>query len=110
MISIELHEKLGLKKDLLLNIIKVICENPQIERAVIFGSRAKESFKPNSDIDIAVWSHNLTAVELNLIEEKLDSLNTALRFDLLHFERLDKLQLKNNIEKDGVLIYAKRKA
>lgn len=105
----ELHEKLGLKRDLLEQIKNIISKNTKVERAAIFGSRVNGNYRKNSDIDIAVWSDNLTSNELNILKDSLEYLDTALMFDLLHFEKLSKLELKNNIEKDGILIYAKGK-
>jgi uncharacterized protein len=106
-IFLELHEKLGLKRDLLEQIKNIISKNIKVERAAIFGSRVNGNYRNNSDIDIAVWSDNLTSNELNILKDSLEYLDTALMFDLLHFEKLSKLELKNNIEKDGILIYAK---
>lgn len=106
----ELHKKLGLKEDLLQQIKNTISNNSKIKKAVIFGSRARGSFRKNSDIDIAVWSDALSPSELNMLKFQLESLNTALTFDLLHFEKLCKAELKKNIEGEGITIYAKAKS
>lgn len=50
----------GLRDDDLQNIIAVLAKQEQIEEAIIFGSRAKGSYKNGSDVDIALKGAKIT--------------------------------------------------
>jgi predicted nucleotidyltransferase len=101
----ELHENLGIKKDLLLQIQYIISKCSHVKKAVIFGSRARGDYKINSDIDIAIIGENVSYKDLNFIENGLSELNTALDFDIVPFEKISKTELRKNIYQDGVEIY-----
>lgn len=104
----KLEEKLGIKKELLIQIQGIFSKSKGVERAVIFGSRAKGDYKYNSDIDIAVSGSNMTFRDFNFICDELNELNTAFTFDLLNMKNISKKELRNNIEKEGIEIYAAR--
>ena len=53
----------GLPPSVLTQVIDVLRQHPEVERAVLFGSRAKGRARPNSDIDVALFG----AVPLSLI-------------------------------------------
>lgn len=103
----ELHETLGITSELLEKIRGIILRYSKINKAVIFGSRARGNYKKTSDIDICIYSREMSPMDINLVEDELRQLNTPLDFDLVHFERISKEALKCNIEKDGVEIYVK---
>ncbi|WP_460982604.1 nucleotidyltransferase domain-containing protein [Spirosoma fluminis] len=44
----------GLSDSHLLDIVNTIVANPRIQQAILFGSRAKGTQRPGSDIDIAL--------------------------------------------------------
>jgi predicted nucleotidyltransferase len=50
----------GLKSEDLSYIISVLQGVREIEKAVIFGSRAKDSYKPGSDIDNAIYGKGIS--------------------------------------------------
>jgi predicted nucleotidyltransferase len=45
---------LGLKQQELVKILSVFRLHPEIKKVVLFGSRAKGTSRPNSDIDLVV--------------------------------------------------------
>ena len=51
---------MGLKKRDLDYIVNAIKRFSEIEKAVIFGSRAKKTYKPGSDVDIGIYGKNIT--------------------------------------------------
>lgn len=104
----KLEEKLGIKKELLIQIQSIFSKFRCVERAVIFGSRARGDYKYNSDIDIAVSGSDMTFKDLNFICDELNELNTAFTFDLLDMKNISKKELRDNIEKEGIEIYAVR--
>ena len=86
-------------------IAEIFQKNSTIEKAILFGSRARGNHKKTSDIDIAVFSKDMSPKDFNLLIDEINQINTALSFDIIHYERLNKENLKNDILKDGVIIY-----
>lgn len=101
----KLYERLGIKKELLDDLIDIFTNFKSIEKAVIFGSRANGTYRQASDIDIALYSTNISSKELNIIIDAVNNLNTALEFDIINYYNLTKEKLIINIDNEGVIIY-----
>lgn len=78
---------------------------PEIEKVMIYGSRAKGTYRNGSDIDFAVWSDDSTGILR--ISGELDDLNTPYKFDVTDYKTLSHEGMKNSIEKDGILFYSR---
>ena len=74
-----------------------------IEKLVLFGSRARGTNTERSDIDIAVYGGDFDSFYWD-IKEKVHSL---LSFDVVEADKPISEELKQEIEKDGVIIYEK---
>ena len=74
-----------------------------IQKVILFGSRARETHRERSDIDIAVYGGNFDSFYWD-IKEKINSL---LMFDIIQADSAISDDLKHEIEKDGVIIYEK---
>lgn len=73
-------------------------------RLVLFGSRARGDHKERSDIDLAVYGMPQEArAEFRLDAEELP---TLLKFDIVHITPGMNPKFLENIEKDGVILYA----
>ena len=73
-------------------------------RLVLFGSRARGDNRYNSDIDLAVYG--MLQEKQGLFWMDCEELPTLLKFDIVHIhEGMDPAFLQN-IEKDGVTLYA----
>ena len=46
--------KFGLEVPVIENIISILEQYPKVDKAFVFGSRAKGNYRPDSDIDIAI--------------------------------------------------------
>jgi predicted nucleotidyltransferase len=93
-------------KELQKNIIETIVRYKRPEKIVIFGSRAQGNSQKTSDIDIAIFGKDWTDKDINLIKFNLDeNIKTPLKFDVLNFYTLTKERLKDNILKEGEVIY-----
>ena len=88
-------------KDMVLDVLR---RYKQISSAVVFGSYAKGSQKPASDIDIALWG-NLDFLTQARIAHDLDLLPFPYRFDTTVFERIENNQLKEHINRVGQPLY-----
>lgn len=97
-------EHFGLKVGDQAIILQVLAKYQQIQKALIYGSRAYNSYKPGSDIDIAIicderyisWD---LSIELN--EETI----LPYHFDITDYNRIKEPALKEQIDKYGVEIY-----
>ncbi|MGL5712989.1 MAG: nucleotidyltransferase domain-containing protein [Paraclostridium sp.] len=94
-----IEEKLKIQ---LQNIFKKYNE---IEKVLLFGSRARKDNKPNSDVDICLIGEKITHLTQAKISMDVDELNTPLSFDILNFNELTKKELINNIVNEGIVIY-----
>lgn len=74
-----------------------------LDRVILFGSRARGTNRERSDIDLAVSGGNQSRFE-ELLEEEAD---TLLSFDVINMDGVASRKLKNNIQREGVLLYAK---
>lgn len=98
----------GLNKSLLAQIIKIILSYKEVEKIVLFGSRAKDTFSQISDIDIAIFAKDWSDRDINIIKHRLDEeVKIPLKFDVMNFYSLSKKSLKQSILKDGRIIYGK---
>lgn len=87
-------------------IIKLILAHKVPEKIVIFGSRAKNSFKNNSDIDIAIFGKSWKDKDVNIVKNSLEEfIKIPLKFDIVNFYNLKKIALKENIFKEGRVLY-----
>lgn len=96
----------GLRQSDLEYIIEKISEFNEIERAVIFGSRAKGNYKHGSDIDMAIMGEK---IDFNVVS-KLHSLleeqgPLPYLFDVVDYTHLNHAELKEHIDRVGKVIY-----
>lgn len=73
-------------------------------RLVLFGSRARGDNQERSDIDLAVYG--MPEANRSLFWLDAEELPTLLKFDIVHVMPGMNHEFLNNIEKDGVILYA----
>ena len=95
----------GLSSATVAAIHGVFSRFPSVERAVLYGSRAKGSFRPGSDIDLTLHGKDLTPTLLGDIADALDDLLLPYTIDLSIFADLDHPDLRNHIERVGMVFY-----
>ena len=96
----------GLKASIISQIIDVFSNYPDIEKVVIYGSRAKGNFRNGSDIDLTLVGDNLTYELLNRIETQLDNLMLVYTIDLSLFKYIDSPELIDHINRVGKVFYS----
>ena len=82
------------------------CED--IEKAIIFGSRAMGNYKNGSDVDIAVLGElisNNTILKLNDYLNEIYPLPYF--FDIINYNSITNENLKKHIDIEGKIIYTK---
>ncbi len=99
-------EKFGLKQSHIDAITGVFLKYPQVEYAILYGSRAKGNFRANSDIDLALKG-TIDLTTLLKIETSLDDLLLAYKIDLTNYHKIKNEELIDHINRVGVLFYEK---
>jgi len=90
-------------------ILKALANYPEIEEAIIFGSRAIGNYKKGSDIDIALKGKNLTYQTLISLNDDLnEEYPLPYFFDVINYHEISNEELKSHIDKVGVIIYKSR--
>ena len=99
----------GLSDETIEQICRVLARHPSVEKAVLYGSRAKGTFKPGSDIDLSLHGTTITLNEMGDIDSELDDLLLPYTFDLLIFDTLNHINLREHIERVGKIFYEQGK-
>ena len=97
--------KYGLTETTVENICAVFARFPEIEKAILYGSRAKGNFKTGSDIDLTLCGEALSSDLRSTIASALDDLMLPYTIDLSVFNQLNHEELREHIERVGVVFY-----
>lgn len=97
--------KFGLDTSTIQKIQSVFEKYPEIQKVIIYGSRAKGNFREGSDIDITLKGNNLDYSLLSSIERDIDNLNTPYLFDISIWEKLNSISLVDHIDRVGKVFY-----
>lgn len=96
--------RFGLKQEYINKITSSIHKNPNVERIIIYGSRAKGCYKKYSDIDLTLVGTNLNHCDLFPILHDLDDLLLPYEIDLSLLSEFDNPYLINEIETYGKVL------
>ena len=99
--------KFGLSDSVITKIQRVFEKYPQVNRVVVYGSRAKGNFRTGSDIDLTLFGNELNQHLCSDIAEELDDLLLPYTIDLSVFDQLQHPDLKDHIERVGQIFYQK---
>lgn len=86
---------------------KVFQKYPEIDRVMIYGSRAKGNYREGSDIDLSLMGEKITAETNAKVWRDLDDLNTPYLIDLSVFSLLTSQSLIEHIKRVGKEFYKK---
>jgi len=95
----------GLSDVTVAKILGVLSRHGEVERAILYGSRAMGTFKPGSDIDLTLLGHRLDERMRGQIEEELDDLLLPYEIDLSLLAKLTHPGLIDHIRRVGVCFY-----
>ncbi|MFH2032760.1 MAG: restriction endonuclease subunit S [Bacteroidota bacterium] len=98
--------KYGFSNKQLKEIVSFFREYSEVEEAVLFGSRAIDTYKEASDVDIALKGNNVTAslsakMKFNIEEDTY----LPFFFDFIAYSTITSEELKQHIRNKGVVIY-----
>lgn len=87
-------------------IIQKIRNFKPVRKIVLYGSRATGDYKETSDIDLAIFADLWNEQDIHHLKALLnEEIPTALKFDVVLFEKINKLQLRNDILNEGKILY-----
>jgi predicted nucleotidyltransferase len=81
----------GLKEHSIQAIRNVFEQFPGVEKVILYGSRAKGTYRPNSDIDVTLLGPQLSLSEQFKIETALDDLLLPYKMDLSIYHKIETL-------------------
>ena len=97
----------GLSEKTILKIWGVFAQYAEVEKAILYGSRAKGNYRNGSDIDLTLEGDKLTDSISIKIDMDLDDLLLPYGIDLSIFAYINDAELCKNIERVGVVFYDK---
>jgi proline iminopeptidase len=98
----------GLSERIREDLQRVFARYPEVQRVLIFGSRAKGCEQPGSDIDLAVVAPALSEAEFARVWAAIDALPLIFKVDLLHWDRLHDDRLKQKIQAEGRVFFVRK--
>jgi predicted nucleotidyltransferase len=103
--------KYGLPQSAVVKICTVLSHYPQVEKAILYGSRAKGNYKNGSDIDLTLrGGKELTLNMLYRIMDELDDLFLPYTIDLSIFNNIHDPDVIEHIQRVGVTFYDRSEA
>jgi uncharacterized protein len=97
--------RFGLKESTITAIQSAFKKYPEIEQALLYGSRAKGTHRNGSDIDLTLLGDELTYSLLSRIETDVDDLLLPYTVDLSLYSHIENPDLLNHIQQVGKLFY-----
>ena len=100
--------RFGLKDSTVEKIRSVLAHYPQVESAILYGSRAMGNYKRGSDIDLTLCGNaGLTMKVLYRIMDELDDLLLPYTIDLSILEEISDPDFRDHIRRVGMMFYAR---
>jgi len=91
-----------------LNYLKIsIARIPEIEQAIIFGSRAMGNNKLASDVDICLKGDRVSRDSCLNLKVRLEEYPIPFFFDIVCYKDITNVKLKLHIDNFGVLLYSR---
>jgi len=95
------ESRFGLQPETIEKLIQVLSRNERVEQVVIYGSRAKGTYRNGSDIDLTMKGKYLEWKDLQEIEQAIDDLSLPYKIDLSIYEQIDNKELREHIDRCG---------
>lgn len=100
----------GLPATVVDTMCQVFARHPEVERVMLYGSRAKGNFRKNSDIDLTLIGAELSCRTLLTLMGELDDLLLPWMIDLSIFAGIENPALREHIERVGKVFYERADA
>jgi len=97
--------RFGLPEEAIQEIQAALALYPEVEKAILYGSRATGTFKPGSDIELTLVGEKLTHNHLLGIMSDLDDMLLPWMIDLSLLDTIDRPGLREQIDREGQTLY-----
>lgn len=101
--------KFGLEQHIIDKLIAVFEQYPKVDKALVFGSRAKGNYRPDSDIDIAIKGQDLSTDDIIAISVAFEEKGITHKIDLINYHTIKEPELKGHIDRVGIEFYSRWK-
>ena len=109
--------KFGLEQHIIDNLIDVFEQYTKVDKAIVFGSRAKGNYRPDSDIDIAIKGQDLNTDDIIAMSVAFEEKGITHKIDLINYDKINDLSakaqaepdLKDHIDRVGIELYSRWK-
>ena len=98
---------LGIPEEAAKKILSWLKQIPEIEKAILFGSRAKGTQREGSDIDIALLGKRITFSHRDTLLLSYDALYLPWKVDLVLYDQIEEPDLKSHIDRVGKIIFSR---
>ncbi len=99
----------GLTSHTIEAVQEVFNRHPEVERAILYGSRAMGNYRSGSDIDISLKGDELDLTLLQRIENELDDLYLPYKIDLSNYHQISNPDLLKHIDQVGKVFFERPK-
>jgi predicted nucleotidyltransferase len=82
---------------------------PEVERVILYGSRAKGNYRDGSDIDLAIVGDQVTAEQFSRLQLALDDLLLPYTIDLSLIRQIENPDILAHVERVGVVFYERER-
>lgn len=91
------------------NFIEKLKKLSFIEAIYLYGSRARGDNQERSDIDLAIVCPTANESDWLKVLKIIDEADTLLSIDCVRYDALENLPLKNNIDRDRLILFKRDK-
>ena len=98
-------QAIGLPEAAVTAIRQVLASHPEVEAAILYGSRALGRHRPASDIDLTLLGPAISAAVLARVDADLDDLLLPWIIDLSAYSAIRHPALLDHIQRAGFALY-----
>lgn len=97
----------GLPQATIVKLCNTFHQISELDKVVLYGSRAKGNFRRGSDIDLCLFGDLLNSSHLLSLDEQIDELLLPYTCDVSIWQHINNAELREHIERVGVVFYRK---
>lgn len=101
--------KFGLEQHIIDKLIAVFEQHSKVDKALVFGSRAKGNYRPDSDIDVAIKGQDLNTDDIIAMSVAFEEKGITHKIDLINYDTIKEPDLKDHINRIGIELYSRWK-
>jgi predicted nucleotidyltransferase len=97
--------RFGLNENIIEKLIAVFESNSKVDKAIVFGSRAKGNYRPDSDIDIAIKGNGIALNDIFKMNSAFDENGIKYKVDIVDYDSIKEKELSAHIDRVGIQGY-----